>query len=99
MKDCPKSLRIPDDKSRYYVLRCKKAMYGFTDAPLMFQLALISFLLEQTGGVKSILDDNFIFWHFSLEECAWNITCDNTPFLNCINKAGYHQGIYGYRWQ
>ena len=38
-----------------------KAMYGLVDRPLMFQLALLSFLVNETDARKSILDDNYLY--------------------------------------
>ena len=62
MRDTPKALRVPDDMRAKFVLRCKRAMYGFVDAPLMFQLALICFLINDTGAIKSVWDDNYLYW-------------------------------------
>ena len=43
-------------------------MYGFTDAPLLFQLALVHFLLDHTDAYKSVYDDNSLYWLRSYEE-------------------------------
>ena len=61
-KDCPTEMNIPDSWRGYYVLLCLRAMYGFVDAPLMFQLALLCFLITETGAIKSVFDDNYLFW-------------------------------------
>ena len=66
IEGCPKSLKVSDQNRGRYVLKCLKAMYGFGDAPLMFQLALINFLISSTGAVKSILDDNYLIWHWEI---------------------------------
>ena len=44
MPDAPSSWKQPDHQRGNYALRCLRAMYGFADAPLMFQLALVDFL-------------------------------------------------------
>ena len=67
MQDCPPSLHVADNQRGQYVLKCLKAMYGFGDAPLMFQLALVSFLIQHTGATKSILDDNYLVWHWDIQ--------------------------------
>ena len=46
----------------YIVLRCLRAMYGFADAPLMFQLAVVDFL-KQRGATPSHSDDNYLYWY------------------------------------
>jgi hypothetical protein len=63
IKGTPAELQIHDSQRRHYVLECLCAMYGFCDAPLMFQLALIMFLKQHTGARASVYDDNFLFWH------------------------------------
>ena len=60
--DIPASFKLPDHLRSWYVLKCKKAMYGFNDAPLMFQLALLSFLIEETAAYVSVFDENFLYW-------------------------------------
>ena len=60
MPDAPKSWKLPDSMRAYVVLRCLRAMYGFADAPLMFQLALVDFL-KQRGAQPSHFDDNYLY--------------------------------------
>jgi hypothetical protein len=48
------------------LLECIKPMYGFVHAPLLFQLALLSFCIGETSvlrGYKSVFDDNLLYWH------------------------------------
>ena len=45
-----------------WVLECLKAMYGFGDAPLAWQLCLHFFLIEMLLGTPSHFDENFWFW-------------------------------------
>ena len=63
---CPKAYKTVVDWWNQ-VLECIRAMYGFSDAPLMFQLALLAFLISCTGAHKSVFDDNFLFWHQRVE--------------------------------
>ncbi len=63
MRKAPSSFKIPDRQRHKYALKCLRAMYGFADAPLMFQLALIAFLKDTTGAKSSVFDDNFLFWY------------------------------------
>ena len=35
-------------------------MYGLVDAPLLWNLVLISFILDELYGTKSYFDENFI---------------------------------------
>jgi hypothetical protein len=62
MEHAPRSMKIPDSQRSRYSLKCLRAMYGFADAPLMFQLALTSFLKKNTGAITSSFDDNYLFW-------------------------------------
>ena len=57
-----KDLHIDDNRRWSFVLQCLRAMYGFADAPLMFQLALIKYLKETTGAISSVFDDNYLYW-------------------------------------
>ncbi len=45
MKGAPDELKVSDSVRHWILLLCLKAMYGFADAPLMFQLALLQFLV------------------------------------------------------
>ena len=62
MDKAPNSFKIPDNKRSQYVLYCLRPMYGFTDAPLLFQLALLCFLIDSTGAYKSVWDENYLYW-------------------------------------
>ena len=62
MSEAPAHLKIPDSRRVTTVLRCIRAMYGFTDAPLMFQLALISFLKNECEAKTSVFDENYLYW-------------------------------------
>ena len=42
-------------------------MHGFTDAPLMFQLALIFYLKTETGAISSVVGDHFLYWLVSID--------------------------------
>ena len=62
MPDAPASWKIKDHERALWALRCLRAMYGFADAPLMFQLALCDYL--KTNGAKaSYFDDNYLYWY------------------------------------
>ena len=62
MPDAPTSWKQPDNMRAHIVLRCLRAMYGFADAPLMFQLALVDFL-KHRGAICSLFDDNYLYWY------------------------------------
>eukprot|EP00974_Lingulodinium_polyedra_P070826 6856039-Lingulodinium_polyedra.AAC.1 len=62
MPEARQEFKVPDHQRAQWVLRCLCAMYGFVDAPLMFQLALLCFLISETGALKSVWDDNFLYW-------------------------------------
>ena len=38
---------VEDNDVPYFVLRCLKALYGLVDGPLMWQIALLTFMKEQ----------------------------------------------------
>ena len=62
MASAPSSWKVADAERALWVLLALRATYGFGDAPLMFQLALICFLLLQTNAYKSVWDDNYLYW-------------------------------------
>lgn len=57
----PASWKVADADRVNWVLLAFRATYGFGDAPLMFQLPLICFLLLQTGAFKSVWCDNYLY--------------------------------------
>ena len=87
IKDCPKELHVPDTKRGNYILLCLRAMYGFVDAPLMFQLALLCFLIMETGAVKSIFDDNFLFWFWWIDD-VWRLVLVVTVHVDDLQLTG-----------
>ena len=44
------------------LLELLKPMYGLVDAPLLFQLALLAYILDEMHGIRSLFDDGFIYW-------------------------------------
>ena len=42
-------------------MRSKKPMYGFGDAPLMFQLALLYYFVTTCKAITSHFDVNFLY--------------------------------------
>eukprot|EP00959_Pyramimonas_sp_CCMP1952_P237529 4964045-Pyramimonas_sp.AAC.1 len=62
-----KELKIPGALRGQYVLLRLRAMYGFTDAPLMFQLALIFYLKKETNAISSVFVDNFLYWSVTID--------------------------------
>jgi hypothetical protein len=56
-----KGFLIQDHERADHILVCRKALYGFTDAPLMFQLALTSFLTAECNLQPSLFDANYLF--------------------------------------
>ena len=53
---------VADAISWMYLLLCLKPMYGFVDAPVLWQLALLLFLKSTCKGTSSCFDDNFLYW-------------------------------------
>ena len=84
---CPQELQVPDSQRYLYVLRCLRAMYGFVDAPLMFQLALLCYLIMETGAVKSIFDDNFLFWYWWIDG-SWQLVLVLTAHVDDLQLTG-----------
>eukprot|EP00959_Pyramimonas_sp_CCMP1952_P235286 4916531-Pyramimonas_sp.AAC.1 len=78
METAMKELEIPDTLRGQYVVLCLRALYGFTDAPLMFQLALIFYLKKETNAISPVFDDNFLHWF---------VTTDGTKHLALIMTA------------
>ena len=67
-------------------------MYGFTDAPLLFRLALIQFLLDNTGAWQSVYDDNhFPFW---LDETRTYLILTAIVHVDDLLLAGAAEIIY-----
>ena len=66
MTSAPANFKVADNARYMFVLRCLKAMYGFADAPLMFQLALIFYLMDSTGAIRSVFDDNYLYWTITI---------------------------------
>ena len=62
MDSAPPVFHISDEERGEWSLKALKAMYGFSDAPLMFQLALLQFLVKECGATKSLFDSNFLYW-------------------------------------
>ena len=46
----------------YFLLLLLKAMYGLVDAPLLWSIVILTFIMEVLGGTQSYLDDNFFYW-------------------------------------
>eukprot|EP00959_Pyramimonas_sp_CCMP1952_P038220 799727-Pyramimonas_sp.AAC.1 len=62
MPEASSSWKVADKDRHRYALKCLRAVYGFTDAPLMFQLALLEFLKDKTGAKSSVFDDDYLYW-------------------------------------
>eukprot|EP00959_Pyramimonas_sp_CCMP1952_P119315 2494475-Pyramimonas_sp.AAC.1 len=61
MPEASESGIIPDKDRHRYALKCLRAICGFTDAPSMFQLALLEFLKDKTGAKSSVFDDSHLY--------------------------------------
>ena len=48
--------------SSFFVLLLLKPMYGLVDAPLLWQIALSSFITTELSGTRSCFDENFYYW-------------------------------------
>ena len=69
-------------------------MYGFTDAPLLFQLALVYFLCDHTDAVKSVYDDNHLFWLDRTRKALFltaTIHVDDLLVAGCLEDIGWLQ--------
>ena len=72
----------------YMVLFLVKPMYGFGDAPLLWQLGFSVFLKQNLGAHRSLLDDNFYYWPGKQEQDALAsvhvdnvLVCASPPWL------------------
>ena len=61
LKQLNSPLGIEEYEAPYFLLKLVKAMYGLTDGPLMFQLALLEFMVNTIGLQRSVFDDNFLY--------------------------------------
>ena len=57
-------LHVQDNDRANWVLECLRAMHGFADAPLMFQLCLIYYLIREAGAIKSTFDDHYVMIYY-----------------------------------
>ena len=87
MPHCPKDLKIPDHLRGQVFLECLKAMYGFADAPLMFQLALIQFLVDECEAITSLFDNNYLYW-LQFIDGAWRLVLVLTAHVDDLQLAG-----------
>ena len=56
------SFNFVESSVHNYGLICNKPVYGLNDAPLAWQMCLHSFIQEDQGGERSLLDENaFVF--------------------------------------
>ena len=54
-------VRVMNEDIGLFVLRCLKALYGLVDGPLMWQIALLTYLKGSLGFTSSLHDENFLF--------------------------------------
>ena len=96
--ESPKDLKVPDHLRHLFALLCLRAMYGFADAPLMFQLALVSFLKETTGARSSVFDDNFLFWFIPVKgrQCLFLVMTVHVDDLQLTGCRAARQWIHGH---
>ena len=61
-----------------FLLLLLKPVYGLVDGPLLFQLALCLFAVEQLHATVSIFDDNFFYWSIKGEiVMMWTVHVDD----------------------
>ena len=85
----PKSkINIPSSQIPFFVLLLLKPMYGLVDAPLLWQIALASFIVRDLKGIRSCYDENLYYWHDDDGQLAmlWTTHVDDI-------FAIYHQAI------
>lgn len=87
MKDEPRELKVQDSARHLTLLLCLKAMYGFADAPLMFQLALLQFLVQFCEVIVSLFDNNFLYW-IMLVNGRWVVILAMTAHVDDLQVAG-----------
>ena len=62
MRELPGSpVRVEEIDIPLFLLLCLKALYGLVDGPLMWQIALLTFLKEDLGFTMSLHDEKFLF--------------------------------------
>jgi len=57
------NLNIKGRQGQLFDLECPSSMYGFVNAPPMFQLALCVFLIKGADAITAILDDSSLYLH------------------------------------
>ena len=87
MASAPRSFQIADWQRAMWVLECLRAMYGFADAPLMFQLALLTFLLRDCKAYKSVFDDNYLYWLWEIDG-NWQLVLIMTVHVDDLQITG-----------
>ena len=98
MSDAPEYLKVPDASREHWCLKALKATYGFSDAPLMFQLALLQYLEEECGAHKSLFDSNFLYWVEYVDD-KWQLTLlltahvDDLQVTGCLAKRTWLHGM------
>ena len=87
MANCPKDLKISDNNRVSTLLLCLKAMYGFADAPLMFQLALLQYLVDDCEAIKSLFDNNYLYWLQKIDG-QWHLILVLTAHVDDLQITG-----------
>ena len=87
MSGAPPELRVKDSARHLTLLLCLKAMYGFADAPLMFQLALLQYLVQSCEAITSLFDSNFLYW-IMLVDGRWVVILVITAHVDDLQVAG-----------
>ena len=85
VKDKKHKLYVNDHERALWILLCLACMYGFTDAPLLFQMALVYYLCDFTDARKSVYDDNHLYW---LNPQRKSLTLTATVHVDDILVAG-----------
>ena len=58
---------VEDCDVPWALLLCLKPMYGFVDAPILWQLALLLWIVSTMLGTQSLLDENYVYWTHGYE--------------------------------
>ena len=89
LRDCPtSSIRVEDFDVPLFALKCLKALYGLVDGPLMWQIALLSFLKHDLGFQVSYYDDHFLF-----RTAGHTVTSICTVHIDDLFLAASQQGL------
>ena len=77
------TINISDHMVCFFVLLLLKPIYGTVDAPLLWQLALCTFIITTLKGIQSVFDDSFFTWAYPQHKVVmiWTVHVDDIIVL------------------